>query len=342
MDCCICFTPTSTSVTCSNRICSATICYKCICDMIAFCTQNYYQMPACPAQNCEGEYLYSVIKPALSPEFEQQYENICSKHLERDGDDADEKSRRKALKADMIQQLRQQNRQIIATFPPAISRIITLGGLEPRYKAILVANETFRTGIVAGTIVPLSPCLAMMCKGSMVENGSSLKCDKCGLIMCSECGNLKTDPHICKQEDIESKKVLKSIIKCPTCNVPTTKGEGCKFVTCPMCNTNFHSDTGEMTRSGGHSRPLKFKTYKLTDLSDNLEVKRLLKTIEGYKQPAPKPLKSSAKFYERLKNRKLYDEAIRTLHYHSISGNLPMAICQEVANYAKGLLDKKE
>jgi hypothetical protein len=43
---------------------------------------------------------------------------------------------------------------------------------------------------------------------------------------------------------------MKNIIKCPNCGVPSYKYVGCEMMTCPVCHTNYHYSTGEITQYG--------------------------------------------------------------------------------------------
>jgi hypothetical protein len=59
------------------------------------------------------------------------------------------------------------------------------------------------------------------------------------------------------------------MVKCPGCQLPVFKNEGCNHITCSVCSTNFDYHTGESGGSGSHNHKIVIKNdihYKLSDL----------------------------------------------------------------------------
>ena len=58
-------------------------------------------------------------------------------------------------------------------------------------------------------------CMNISCDGFLNED---LTCLTCLHQFCSHCEKQLDEGHICKQEDIDSVDVIRSCVKCPTCN----------------------------------------------------------------------------------------------------------------------------
>ena len=86
------------------------------------------------------------------------------------------------------------------------------------------------------------------CKGFL---STQLKCGVCEHWGCAEChevkGLSKDEPHVCKNENIETVKLLKKDSKgCPSCGTYIFKTEGCDQMFCTQCHTAFSWNTGKL------------------------------------------------------------------------------------------------
>lgn len=93
------------------------------------------------------------------------------------------------------------------------------------------------------------------CKGFLSKQW---KCPVCATWACSKChqiiGYHKTDPHVCKQSDIDSvEEIKKSTKPCPTCAVPIQKSVGCNQMWCTQCQVAFDWKTGEIQNGVIHN-----------------------------------------------------------------------------------------
>lgn len=87
----------------------------------------------------------------------------------------------------------------------------------------------------------IKPC--PNCKGFLNDNWY---CDLCETIVCSKCLIIKKQEHECKEEDIESAKIIKSSCKnCPKCGIPIYRSSGCYQMWCTSCHTPFDWNTGK-------------------------------------------------------------------------------------------------
>lgn len=71
------------------------------------------------------------------------------------------------------------------------------------------------------------------------------KCLLCDVNVCKECNAEVTHDHMCKQEDIDSVKLIeKETTPCPHCGVRVQKSEGCNQMWCTACKKSFDYRTG--------------------------------------------------------------------------------------------------
>ena len=84
------------------------------------------------------------------------------------------------------------------------------------------------------------------CRGFV--SSAEHKCGLCGTRVCKKCNVIITeeDSHKCKEEDIETVKILHRETKpCPECHAIIYKTEGCDQMWCTQCKTPFSWRTGQ-------------------------------------------------------------------------------------------------
>ena len=92
----------------------------------------------------------------------------------------------------------------------------------------------------------IMPCPNNECRGYL---STQYKCDLCELHTCSKCleiiGYSKTDPHVCKEESIQSAELIKKETKpCPGCGTRIFKISGCDQMWCTSCHCAFNWGSG--------------------------------------------------------------------------------------------------
>lgn len=71
------------------------------------------------------------------------------------------------------------------------------------------------------------------------------KCQSCETKVCNKCNTILEEEHECKQEDIDSIKLIEKETKpCPHCGIRVHKIEGCNQMWCTACNNAFDWRTG--------------------------------------------------------------------------------------------------
>ena len=99
-------------------------------------------------------------------------------------------------------------------------------------------------------------CLADGCKGYINQRGN---CGLCGLIMCTQCHEIKSqdenaEEHQCRQENVDSvAQIKKETRTCPQCHVNIYRIDGCRQMWCTQCHTAFDWRTGNIIRERIHN-----------------------------------------------------------------------------------------
>jgi hypothetical protein len=91
------------------------------------------------------------------------------------------------------------------------------------------------------------------CRGFV--NVNDWTCGTCNQKTCKDCYELLTeDNHECKEENIETAKMLKKETRnCPGCSTIIYKISGCNQMWCTQCHTTFNWRTGEIERGVVHN-----------------------------------------------------------------------------------------
>jgi hypothetical protein len=115
-------------------------------------------------------------------------------------------------------------------------------------------NKYFDIYTSGGTIQSANntQCTRTSCKGYL---DSDYECGLCKIKICKDCHEeLLDEPHICKQENIDSVKAIAEETKpCPTCKSRVFKIEGCDQMFCVQCHSAFSWNTGMIERGRIHN-----------------------------------------------------------------------------------------
>lgn len=92
-------------------------------------------------------------------------------------------------------------------------------------------------------------CPQENCKGFIMKH--RFQCGICSTQLCNKCHATLTDqPHECKEEDVETAKILTTNTKpCPKCREMIFKIDGCDQMWCTICHTAFSWKTGEVEKN---------------------------------------------------------------------------------------------
>ena len=89
-------------------------------------------------------------------------------------------------------------------------------------------------------------CSSETCRGFL---NNKWVCGVCDKTTCSECNTIVDENHVCKQEDIDTfKMIVKETRQCPTCSTNIYKIDGCDQMWCTQCHTAFSWKTGRIEK----------------------------------------------------------------------------------------------
>lgn len=87
-------------------------------------------------------------------------------------------------------------------------------------------------------------CPNQNCRGFL---NTKWTCTLCEMSTCSKCLEVKTESHVCKEEDIQTASLLSKDSKpCPKCGVLICKIDGCSQMWCTQCHTAFDWISGRI------------------------------------------------------------------------------------------------
>lgn len=238
--CLICFDEIDGNIySCADKTCSCKTCLDCTEALISF-SYNEKKIPDCPVDGCNSVYTIDGLK-GISDKSIDEYRNACLEFFLRGSGD---KVSKIVEKQKMLHKLREEKKKFIKDkFPAAIALIasITFSSRVNKLEKQKAKN------IQAKLEESKRRCMVLTCTGFLND---SLKCMSCSAQFCERCEKVKEGDHVCRQEDIDTIDLIKSMIKCPKCMLPVFKNGGCDSITCSNCGTYFVYSTGKMGGSG--------------------------------------------------------------------------------------------
>ena len=249
-DCSICYLPLDSPINlkCSSSACSSEICAECLEGYINHYLSENKGIPTCPSILCkDGEILYSEVKKFKNSEMLRKYSKLCLNHLKSANiDDIMTETNQKII----LEKIRAERHEFIKKkYPIAISYVIE-NALKTKLNRVDKKNREHIKSVVGKTN---KKCPNIMCYSGILD--VDFTCLSCTQKFCKKCdAKLKDDEdHVCKEEDLESIKILEQFVKCPSCKLPVIRSYGCNNITCSICKTNFDYETGKRTSAGNHS-----------------------------------------------------------------------------------------
>jgi hypothetical protein len=246
-DCNICYFPIEgIHIKCSDTSCLTEICVDCLASYIDFHFKNGKGIPKCPMKTCKnGEILLSEIEKSQNVELVKKYTKLIINHLKNDNVEDILAETNKQL---MVKKIRKERHEfILKEYPKAIAFVIETS-LKSKLNMIDKKNQEHIKEIVKKTN---KKCPNSLCYSGILD--VDFTCLSCSQQFCKKCEVKKEENHVCKNEDIETLKLVDNMVKCPKCKLPVVKSYGCHNMTCSICKTNFDYITGKITVAGNHS-----------------------------------------------------------------------------------------
>lgn len=132
----------------------------------------------------------------------------------------------------------------------------------------------------------IKPCGEPDCRGFLQKTGENLVCGICSTTYCKTCEvktissstSLSAVPHQCKQEDIETCKLIQTSTKpCPKCGVRIQKSFACDHMFCTSCKSSFNWKTGKLIDHRRTTNPLFYQWLE----SRTDEARAVARQIQG-------------------------------------------------------------
>jgi len=259
MDCIICFCPIELSyISCYNSIicykkCQTKICQNCA-PMLIENALNNNLLPICPANGCKSLYPLNEIKKLGNDTMKNYYQAIYNYLRKDNGEEAQKKNEYKK----MLEKLRNERKVFIEThFPISIYMVANIVYQDKLAK--LERNKVKRANEKIQNCKKM--CFNLTCRGYLYFSENKHICTSCSTEFCKKCEKPLEMFHICKKDDIESVTFINSLVKCPKCQFPIQKSEGCRNMTCSNCSTNFDYITGNIGGGGSFNTKIETKTF---------------------------------------------------------------------------------
>ncbi len=256
--CLICLSDVGQYISCHDPKCKSIVCHDCAKDYVTH-SANENRLPQCPGDECKNLFLLSSIRKLGDKKIEKLYEKACYGYfMNKSKEEIDDH----VIYQNMIDKIRKERKDFIrGEFSAAISLVIDVA-LGTKLNKINKNNKSF--GVIKES---KRTCMVSYCNGKLDEN---MECIKCENKFCKDCEKSlnRNGDHVCKPEDIEGVKSINAFVRCPTCNIPVQKSQGCNAITCAVCNTNFDYISGEKCSAGNHGASVMFELNDYNILSN--------------------------------------------------------------------------
>ena len=112
------------------------------------------------------------------------------------------------------------------------------------YRELLTLNINNTNNNVSQDKKFIWKCPVSDCRGFLNTNWV---CGICENKICNKCNEIKKELHECKEDDIETMKLLHNNTKpCPKCATMISRVSGCSQIWCPGCHTAWNWNTGQI------------------------------------------------------------------------------------------------
>jgi len=252
---------------CSSPDCASEICDGCL-ERFLDMAMRERTVPRCLAPGCSALFLRSAFPTP-------KYELALFRGLLRDPELEDSLKTQDQQRRFRDELVREREMFMEASFPASIRRAVQImyaPDLKRVHKNNLEAMEKERK--------PTKRCGRLLCNGFMrLQDNEKWCCATCKTMFCALCElRFEYDDHECREGDVASVSLKKTLGECPECHQIIEKSYGCDNMTCAVCGTHFSYTTGVRTQHGNHGAniPVTLSTGPQTGFTSLWE--RLLKS----------------------------------------------------------------
>ncbi len=252
VDCTICLGSVKQVINCGNYFCNCVYCEDCFKEYIKLCMGDQHVIKC---GGCVYEFPIKRINRYVDPQTVEKYKVILFKYLYNKYINKVEDNLKQK---EFIEKIRKDKIEFLDNAPPGLQFIIK-NVLTTKYNEVMKVNKKV---LEQNSLSSSKNCFNLFCTGYL---DNDFTCIVCADEFCKDCEQKKvTTKHKCKQEDIDSINEIKDIICCPNCKVKVVKSEGCNFITCARCETNFCISDGTRSIGGNHKQYTKITDKKHT------------------------------------------------------------------------------
>jgi hypothetical protein len=304
------------AITCYNKKCIVKMCFDCATTYIDVCKKE--KMPCkCINTSCKAEYLYSEVKK-IGPGVLNTYNELIQTYIENLYSNQKYSHQNELF---VIEKFKRERMVFLEEKIPKNIVYVINNVLQDKLKKLDKSNKKIQDNAKKSSNMK---CFRLTCKGFLDDN---FKCDICDVCFCKDCEKQVTEKHICLKEDLETKNFMKSLVKCPTCDIPVLKQDGCNQMTCSICKTNFDYVSGVKTSLGSHvKQDATLKEKKLSIVYKDMIQEDLIFLILRFESIKIKTFDVSKFYTKDLKDiSKLYETYTRSICYNkelSVYGNI--------------------
>jgi hypothetical protein len=231
---------------CCNTTCFSPICAECTGMLIGYSAESQ-SIPTCPDPECKHHFLRDMFRGRISPEQLAVYDNCCLDYMMRDNED---EAKLRITHGDMITRIRKERLTFLQNnFPASIAFVV-----QVTFGAKLRRIEKKNKDALAGVNKYSKKCMNITCNGLLDATGECMRCRTHYCTKCEQQLKGSKSEHTCKEADLESIKLMNSILRCPTCNIPSVRVSGCTSLTCSNCGTFFETNGKKGGHGGGYDK----------------------------------------------------------------------------------------
>lgn len=254
--CIVCFSNLTKRniMTCSNNACFDIFCMECLLLLLDYSIEEQI-LPKCPSRNCNS-YIILCDLYAVPIKYKELYYKLClDVFLKNNVDEINKELNDKNIISKLITE---RQKFINDTYPESIALVANIAFKSKLNKI----NKQHKILINKQLKHNYKKCMNLSCDGRLNEK---FICIICETEFCTKCEKILESKHICKNEDVECLNLINNMIKCPGCQLPVFKNEGCNHITCSNCKTSFDYITGEKSNHGSVNTKINvIQSYKLS------------------------------------------------------------------------------
>lgn len=276
MDCDVCFVDHKDTISCCDHDCKSNVCEDCF-KMYCEARLERKQIPVCLGRNCDVCYTIENIK-FCSSETKKLYMKCCVEGFANTDLRKEVDSKIEAL--EIINGIREKVKERLVYFSGVVYEVAKICFKD----RITKLENSFRQKEIEQN-EHKKKCFSFMCKGYLNED---YKCCSCGTIYCKKCERKVEENHICREEDIESVKMISSSVKCLRCDAPIFVYIGCNHVTCALCGCKFDHIKLVESQFGSHNEHVSLKSSNLKNLYSDEKYDHMRDDIDYIMSKQPK------------------------------------------------------